>query len=109
MKFFISGEEIANNPEQIYQQIKTNAQSQLGGKISERRIFSIECIENKTGYEFKVGNNANFHEVKDIIIAIYEWGDSYLVYTPSRGVDPRLPMPIIIPKSNTARVEDFDG
>ena len=108
MEFFIPHAETSDASERIYQQIKKTTQSRLGGLISERRIFRIEFMQDRTTYEIEVGKNANFHEVKEEVMAIYEWGDTYLLCTPSRGVDPRFPMPIIISKSSTTRVEDFE-
>ena len=108
MKFFIPHAETPDASDRIYQQIKRNVQTQLGGGISEKRIFKFECEQNRTRYEFEVGKNANFHEVKDEVMAIYEWGDAYLVCTPSRGVSPQY-LPVIINKSHTILVEEFDS
>lgn len=108
-KFFIPHAETPEASERIYQVIKGTAQSQLAGIISERRIFRIEFMQGEIRYEFEVGKNANFHEVQDEVMAIYELGEAYLVCTPSRGVDPRFPMPVIIGKSDTTEVEDFEA
>ncbi|HEY91442.1 MAG TPA: hypothetical protein G4O07_06365 [Dehalococcoidia bacterium] len=106
MKFFIPHAETTDSSERIYQQIKSNVQA--GGAISETRIFKIEFMQDRTRYEIEVGKNANFHEVEDEVMAIYEWGHAYLVCSPSRGVDPRFPMPVIIDISATILVEEFD-
>ncbi len=109
MKFFIPHAETPDASERIYQRIKSTSRSQLAGPISERRIFRIEFMHIREKYEIEVGKNANIREVTDEVMAIYEWGESYLVCTPSRGVDPRFPMPVIINKSDTILVEEFDS
>ena len=109
MKFFIPHAETPEDTEQIYQEIKRRAQGAFPGPLSERRIFSIEFKHNNVTYEIEVGKKANFHEIDDEVMAIFESVSTvYLVCTPSRGIDPRSPMPIIVGFSDTIGVEDFE-
>ncbi len=109
MKFFIPRAETPEASERIYQVISRQVHDAIPANISERRIFKIEFTHNTVSYEVEVGKNANFHEVVDEVMAIFEAESmGYLICTPSRGVDPRFPMPIIVGFNNTKLVEDFE-
>ena len=110
MEFFIPHAETPEAAERIYQEIKRRAQGSFPGPLSERRIFRIEFIHRSVRYEIEVGKKANFHEVNDEVKAIFESeSTAYLICTPSRGIDPHFPMPIIVGFSDAMRVEDFEN
>ncbi len=109
MQFFIPHAETPDAAERKYQTIRITAQNAFPGPISKRRIFRIAFMHQSARYEIEVGKKANFHEVNDEVMAIFESeSTAYLICTPSRGVDPRFPMPIIVGISDTIRVEDFE-
>lgn len=107
MKFYIPHADTPQASERVYQTLKIMAETEAG-HISDRRIFSIEFIHKEDEYMAKVGKNIDFHEVGDEVMAIFESeAMGHVIYTPSRGVATRT-RPIIVGKSNTVSVEDFE-
>ena len=110
-KFFIPYATTPEDAERKYQEIKSRVIKSFPGPFSERRIFRIKFKERNTTYKFEVGEKAEFHEVDDEVFAIFEApsiNTAYLICTPSRGVNPRTPMPVIVGLHDVIKIEDFE-
>ncbi len=110
-EFFVPHETTPEDSERKYQEIKSRVSKSFPGPFSERRIFRIKIKERNTIYEFEVGGKAGFHEVVDEVFSIFEapsTNTAYLICTPSRGVNPRTPMPVIVGLHDVIEIEDFE-
>lgn len=87
MQFFIPGITDASQTEEIYEKTKTFAEMQLGGKVEERRIFSMTVDEHGEPLHVEVGKIAPNGEP---VFAILDTGN-FLICTPNQGVFKGLP------------------
>ena len=82
MEFFVPNIDDASKAEKFYQGVKKFSEDTLGWSISNRRIFSLRYRHDGTEILAQVGEKDIDGE---IVIAIFDASQSYVICTPNRG------------------------
>src|SRR5689334_7653973 len=103
MKFFMPQAE-RSNTEASYQAILASLKSQLGWKITDRRIYSLHYLHDKKEHSLQVGE-LEPQERRYQVMAIFE-SNAYIVFT--RTPDGYSGTTILVDKTEVLAAVDFD-
>lgn len=90
MKFFIPNADDEAQAERVYEGLREHASKLSGGAISQQRYFSIKWLNDGKLCHAEVGKQETL--TGTTVVAIFDAGQLFYVYTYARGVLDGSPM-----------------
>jgi hypothetical protein len=104
MKFFMPGVKDDKTAENLYSGIRKFVFQKIDFELTDRRFFSLDYLHDGKHYVAQVGQHSSM--TGEMVVAIFESNDLYLVCTPTRCVF--RGEPILVGKHAVTSITDFD-